>query len=211
MFKEHLMANSTENGDFGPRSAAVDRETGETKVRVELHLDESDAFQCDTGIGFLDHMLELFAKHGRFGLRVTCSGDLAVDDHHSVEDVAITLGRALREALGDKSFIQRYGHAYVPMDATLARAVVDLSGRFVLHFDADFARERVGDLSVEMVEHFWYSFAEHAACNLHISVLYGKNTHHQIEAIFKAAARALREAVRRDVAFHRTPSTKGTL
>lgn len=205
------MADSTENGDFGPRSAVVDRETGETKVHVELHLDESDVFQCDTGVGFLDHMLELFAKHGRFGLRVTCSGDLEVDDHHSVEDVAIALGRALREALGEKSFIQRYGYAYVPMDATLARAVVDLSGRFFLHFDADFARERVGDLSVEMVEHFWYSFAEHAACNLHISVLYGKNTHHQIEAIFKATARALREAVLRDLAFHRTPSTKGTL
>lgn len=205
------MADTTENGDFGPRSAAVERDTNETKVRVELRLDEDAAYANDTGVGFLDHMLDLFAKHSGFGLRVTCDGDLEIDDHHSVEDVAIALGTAFKQALGEKAFIRRYGHAYVPMDAALARAVVDLSGRFYLHFEADFARERVGDLSVEMVEHFWYSFAEQAACNLHISVLYGKNTHHQIEAIFKATAQALRAAVRRDVSFSRTPSTKGTL
>lgn len=211
MFDDHFMAESNDNGDLRPRSASVDRETGETKVHVELHLDEPGRFDGETGIGFLDHMLDLFANHGQFGLRVDCDGDLEVDDHHSVEDVAITLGRAFKQALGDKSFIRRYGHAYVPMDAALARAVVDLSGRFYLHFQAEFSRERIGDLSVEMVEHFWYSFAEHAACNLHVEVLYGKNTHHQIEAIFKATARALRDAVHRDVAFSQTPSTKGTL
>ena len=211
MFDQHLMSDSTENGDFGPRSASVTRETNETSVSVELRLDDERSYVNQTGVGFLDHMLDLFAKHGGFGLRVECDGDLEVDDHHSVEDVGIALGTAFKEALGEKAFIRRYGHAYVPMDAALARAVVDLSGRFYLHFDADFARDRVGDLSVEMVEHFWYSFAEHAACNLHISVLYGKNTHHQIEAIFKAAARALRDAVQRDVSFSRTASTKGTL
>ena len=211
MFEQRPMADTTENGEFGPRSASVERETNETSISVELRLDDADIYANDTGVGFLDHMLDLFAKHGGFGLRVKCDGDLEVDDHHSVEDVGIALGSAFRKALGDKAFIRRYGHAYVPMDAALARAVVDLSGRFYLHFEADFARERVGDLSVEMVEHFWYSFAEHAACNLHISVLYGKNTHHQIEAIFKAVARALREAVHRDAAHGRTPSTKGSL
>lgn len=205
------MADTIQNGDFRPRSATVARETAETKVHVELHLDESEPFESRTGIGFLDHMLELFARHGGFGLRVSCEGDLQVDDHHSAEDVAISLGQAFRQALGDKAFIRRYGHSFVPMDDALARAVVDLSGRFYLHFDAEFTRDRVGDLSVELVEHFWYAFAEHAACNLHVSVLSGKNAHHQIEAVFKAAARALREAVQRDVAFRRTPSTKGTL
>lgn len=200
-----------DDGEFGPRSAHVDRETGETKVRVELQLDDTDGYENHTGVGFLDHMLDLFAKHGGFGLRVSCEGDLHVDEHHTVEDVAITLGHAFREALGDKGFIRRYGHAYVPMDSSLARVVVDLSGRFYLRFEADFGRERVGDLPVEMVEHFWYSFAEHLRCNLHVSVLYGSNTHHQIEAIFKAAARALREAVQRDAAYSRVPSTKGSL
>lgn len=205
------MADSIQNGDFRPRSATLDRATAETTVHVELHLDNSEPFESRTGVGFLDHMLELFSRHGGFGLRVTCDGDLHVDDHHSVEDVGITLGQAFRQALGEKAFIRRFGHAYIPMDDSLARVVVDLSGRFYFRFDAQLMRERVGDLSVELVEHFWYSFAEQAACNLHVSVLYGKNTHHQIEALFKAAARALREAVQRDVAFSRTPSTKGTL
>lgn len=200
-----------ENGELPPRSASVERTTSETSVRVVLHLDDTETYVNDTGIGFLDHMLDLFAKHGGFGLTVECDGDLEVDEHHTVEDIGIALGQAFREALGDKGFIRRYGHAYVPMDGTLARAVVDLSGRFYLVFEADFARERVGDLPVEMVEHFWYSFAEHATCNLHLSVLYGRNAHHQIEALFKAAARALREAVHRDPAFSRMPSTKGSL
>jgi imidazoleglycerol-phosphate dehydratase len=201
----------TENGDFGPRSSTVTRETGETKIRIELQLDRTEGYSNDTGLGFLDHMLDLFAKHGGFGLNVRCEGDLHVDEHHSIEDVGIALGTAFREALGDKSFIRRFGYAFAPMDDVLARSVVDLSGRFFLHFEADVAREKVGDFPVEMLEHFWYSFAEQARCNLHISLLYGENAHHQIEAIFKATARALREAVQRDAAFSRIPSTKGAI
>jgi imidazoleglycerol-phosphate dehydratase len=209
------MAEPIENEFFESRAASVARETGETSVRVELELDRAEAsasvYENSTGVGFLDHMLDLFAKHGRFGLRVSCEGDLHVDEHHSVEDVGITLGQAFREALGEKTFIRRFGHAYVPMDEALARAVVDLSGRFYLHFDSPWTRERVGDLPVELIEHFWYSFAENARCNLHVDVLNGRNAHHQIEAIFKAVARALREAVHRDAAYSRTPSTKGSL
>ena len=196
---------------FEPRSASVQRTTNETDVTVQLSLEGSGQYANDTGIGFLDHMLDLFAKHGSFDLDVRCKGDLHIDDHHTVEDVGITLGQAFAEALGDKAHIARYGHAYVPMDETLARTVVDLSGRFHLHFDARFDRERVGDLSTEMVRHFWFSFAEHLRCNLHISVLYGENTHHQIEAIFKSTARALRMAVTRDAAHSQIPSTKGKL
>lgn len=204
------MSEPEENGDFRSRTASVVRATTETNVRIELDLDGGD-YGNETGVGFLDHMLDLFAKHGGFGLEASCEGDLHVDAHHTIEDVGISLGQAFGEALGDKSFIRRYGQAYVPMDGTLVRAVVDLSGRFYLHFGADIARERVGDLPVEMVEHFWYSFAEHARCNLHIDVLHGRNAHHQIEAIFKAVAHALREAVHRDPAFGRVPSTKGSL
>ena len=214
MFVPLPLPTDMENNDtaeLAPRSADVRRETSETKVHVELRLDSPGAFIGGTGIGFLDHMLDLFAKHGGFGLHVTCDGDLEVDEHHTIEDVGIALGTAFSQALGDKGFIRRFGHAYVPMDGTLARTVVDLSGRFYLVFDADLARERVGDFPVEMTEHFWYSFAEHARCNLHISVLYGTNAHHQIEAVFKSTARALREAVRRDPSNARMPSTKGAL
>ena len=154
-------------------------------VTVELGLDGSGTYENATGVGFLDHMLDLFAKHGGFDLNVSCDGDLHIDDHHTTEDIGITLGQAFAEALGDKKHITRYGHAYVPMDETLARTVTDLSGRFYLCFDADFSRPTVGDLSTEMVEHFWYSFAEHLRCNLHVSVLYGSNDHHKVEAIFQ--------------------------
>ncbi len=196
---------------FQPRQAEVSRNTNETQVSVTLGLDGTGRYQNATGVGFLDHMLDLFARHGGFDLDVRCKGDLHIDEHHTVEDVGITLGQAFRQALGDKAYIARYGHAYVPMDESLARAVVDLSGRFYLHFDATFTRERVGDLSTELVRHFWYSFAEHLGCNLHISVLHGDNTHHQIEAIFKATARALRTAVHRDVALGQVLSTKGVI
>lgn len=196
---------------FAPRTASCQRTTGETDVQVVLTLDGTGTYDNQTGVGFLDHMLDLFAKHGGFDLTVRCTGDLHVDDHHTVEDVGITLGQAFAEALGDKAHITRYGHAYVPMDETLARAVVDLSGRFYLHFDATFARSTVGDLSTEMVEHFWYSFAEHVRCNLHVAVLYGTNTHHQVEAIFKSVARALRVAVARETSNAAMPSTKGAL
>jgi imidazoleglycerol-phosphate dehydratase len=199
------------DSNFAPRSATIERTTAETDIRIELTLDGTGSYANDTGIGFFDHMLDLFAKHGGFDLTVRCEGDLDVDDHHTVEDVGIALGQTLREALGDKAHIARYGHAYVPMDETLARAVIDLSGRFYVHFDTVFDRSTVGGLSTEMVEHFWYSVAEHAQCNLHLTVLYGRNTHHKIEALFKAAARALRMAVRRDTAQAKMPSTKGAL
>ena len=200
-----------EQPSFPPRSAEVSRETSETSVTVRIALDGEGRYDVSTGVGFLDHMLDLFARHGRFDLAVKCNGDLHVDDHHTAEDVAITLGQAFRKALGDKAFIARYGSAYVPMDEALARAVVDLSGRFFLHFQAPFSREQVGDLSTEVIRHFWFSFAEHLACNLHVDLLHGDNTHHQVEAVFKAVARALRVAVDRDAAFGRTLSTKGTL
>ena len=200
-----------EQPQFSPRTAEVSRETTETSVTVRIQLDGTGQYDVATGLGFLDHMLELFARHGRFDLAVKCQGDLHVDDHHTAEDVAITLGQAVRKALGDKAFVARYGFAYVPMDEALARAVVDLSGRFFLHFDAPFSREQVGDLSTEVVRHFWFSFAENLACNLHVDLLHGDNTHHQVEAIFKAVARALRAAVERDTAYGRTLSTKGSL
>jgi len=196
---------------FKERKACISRKTKETDVTVSLNLDGTGQYRNETGVGFLDHMLDLFARHGGFDLEVTCDGDLHIDDHHTVEDVGITLGQALGEALGDKAHITRFGHAYVPMDETLARAAVDLSGRFYCHTDAAFDRPSVGDLSTEMVSHFWYSFAEHARCTLHLGVLYGDNTHHKVEALFKAAARALRIAVYRDAANARMPSTKGLL
>mgnify|MGYP006276927515 CR=1 FL=1 len=194
------------------RTASVTRTTNETDISVSVNLDpEQVAYEHDTGIGFLDHMLDLFARHGGFSTDVHCEGDLYVDDHHTTEDIAITLGQAFREALGDKAHIARYGHAYVPMDETLARSVVDLSGRFYCHVEADFERPMVGDLATEMVPHFWYSFAEHLRCNWHVTVLYGSNAHHKIEAIFKSGARALRAAVRRDAAQDKVLSTKGTI
>ena len=193
-----------------PRSATVERQTAETTVRLSLSL-EGGAYDNRTGVGFLDHMLDLFARHGGFGLHVEAEGDLHVDDHHTVEDVGICLGRALAQALGDKAYVARYGEAHVPMDEALARAVVDLSGRAYLVFDADFSRESVGDLSTELVEHFWWSVAEHARMTLHLGVLYGRNDHHRVEALFKAAARALRQAVARDPDGDRLPSTKEAL
>ncbi len=193
------------------RSSSVTRKTMETDVSVMLTLDGSGNYTNQTGIGFLDHMLDLFAKHGHFDLEVQCRGDLNVDEHHTVEDIGICLGQALQQALGDKSHITRYGHAYVPMDEALARTVIDLSGRFTFHFEGDFDRPSVGDLPTELVQHFWYSFAEHAHCTLHIAVLYGVNTHHKIEAIFKSAAKALRIASQRSEFNAPMPSTKGTL
>ena len=197
---------------LSPRRAQVRRATAETSVTVEVDLDPSGgdapSYRNATGVGFLDHMLDLFARHGRLGLQVEADGDLHVDDHHTVEDVGIVLGQALREALGDKAFVARYGHAYVPMDEALARAVVDLSGRAALVFEGDFRRDTVGDLSTELVRHFWWSVAEQVGMTLHISILAGENDHHKIEAVFKSVGRALRMAVARDAAGDRTPSTK---
>ncbi|MFN2480704.1 MAG: imidazoleglycerol-phosphate dehydratase HisB [Pyrinomonadaceae bacterium] len=193
------------------RSAAVHRRTKETDVRVSLTLDGGGDSQIKTGVPFLDHMLELFARHALFDLALECRGDLHIDDHHSVEDVAISIGQALAEALGDKRGITRYGAGLVPMDESLCRAVVDLSGRFYLVYEVEARRQMIGNFSVELAEHFWRSFAEAARLNLHIDLLRGRNTHHILEATFKATARALRQAVERDPRVGGVPSTKGVL
>lgn len=195
----------------GPRSAQVSRKTKETDIRIALTLDGTGASRIHTGIPFLDHMLDLFARHGLFDLEVECRGDLEIDDHHSVEDVAICLGKAFLQALGDKAGIARYGMSLVPMDEALCGAVVDLSGRFYLVYTVETKRARIGNFSVELAEHFWRSFAEALKCNLHINLLRGRNTHHILEASFKATARALRQAVERDPRIRGVLSTKGTL
>jgi imidazoleglycerol-phosphate dehydratase len=193
------------------REAEVRRRTKETDVRVRLSLDGAGRSRVSTGVAFLDHMLELFARHGLFDLEVECRGDLHIDDHHSVEDIAITLGQALAEALGDKAGVSRYGEATVPMDEALCRSVVDLSGRFYLVYAVETRRHMIGNFSVELAEHFWRSLAEAARCNLHIDCLRGRNTHHILEGTFKATARALRKAVERDPRVTGVPSTKGVL
>lgn len=197
--------------DSKARFATVHRKTKETDIRVELNLDGSGQARVSIGVPFLEHMLELFAKHGLFDLRVICKGDLEIDDHHSVEDIAITLGQALVQALGDKSGINRYGEAVVPMDEALCRSVIDLSGRFFLVYEVQTRRQMIGNFSVELAEHFWRSFAETAKLNLHIDCLRGRNTHHILEGTFKASARALRRAVERDSRVTGIPSTKGSL
>jgi imidazoleglycerol-phosphate dehydratase len=193
------------------RAAEARRKTKETDVRVCLVLDGTGQSKVSTGVAFLDHMLELFARHGLFDLEIECRGDLHIDDHHSVEDVAITLGQALAEALGDKAGIARYGFALVPMDEALCRSVIDLSGRFYLVYEVETRRHMIGNFSVELAEHFWRSLAEAARCNLHIDCLRGRNTHHILEGTFKATARALRQAVERDQRVSGVPSTKGVL
>ncbi|HZM87227.1 MAG TPA: imidazoleglycerol-phosphate dehydratase HisB [Blastocatellia bacterium] len=193
------------------RRAQVSRKTKETDIRIALSLDGTGETGISTGIPFLDHMLDLFARHGLFDLEVECRGDLEIDDHHSIEDVAICLGKAFLQALGDKAGIARYGMSMVPMDEALCRAVVDLSGRFYLVYDVETKRTRIGNFSVELAEHFWRSFAEALKCNLHIDLLRGRNTHHILEASFKASARALRQAVERDPRIRGVLSTKGAL
>ena len=193
------------------RAAEVRRKTKETDIRVRLALDGGGRAEVSTGIPFLDHMLELLARHGLFDLEVECRGDLEIDDHHSVEDIAICLGRALAQALGDKTGIARYGAALVPMDEALCRSVVDLSGRFYLVYAVETRRQTIGNFSVELAEHFWRSFAEAARCNLHIDCLRGRNTHHILEGTFKATARALRQATERDGRVTGVLSTKGVL
>lgn len=195
----------------GARTARVHRRTTETEVRVALTLDGAGDARIKTGVPFLDHMLELFTRHGLFDLELECRGDLHIDDHHSVEDVAISLGQAFAQALGDKAGIARYGAGLVPMDESLCRAVVDLSGRFYLVYAVETRRHEINGFSVELAEHFWRSFAEAARMNLHIDLLRGRNTHHILEATFKAAARALRQAVERDPRVGGVPSTKGVL
>ena len=193
------------------RSARIDRKTAETEISLELELDGAGRAEIATGVGFFDHMLTLLAKHAAIDLRVHAKGDLHVDQHHTVEDVGICLGQALRQALGDKSGIRRYGHFTLPMEETLATVAVDLSGRYYLVFQAAFAAPKIGDFDSELVEDFWQAVAANALCNLHVLVHYGRNSHHVSEAIFKAAARALRMAIETDDRLPGVPSTKGTL
>ena len=193
------------------RVGEAQRQTSETAVSIKLNLDGAGHSRITTGLPFLDHMLQLFAKHGLFDLEVVCKGDLEVDDHHSVEDIAITLGQALTQALGDKAGIRRYGEAIVPMDEALCRSCIDLSGRFFLVYEVRTRRQQIGNFSVELAEHFWRSFAETAKFNLHIDYLRGRNTHHILEGTFKATARALRQAVERDPRITGVLSTKGVL
>ena len=193
------------------RTASVKCQTTETDVTVKLNLDGTGKYQINTGIGFFNHMLELFAKHSLIDLTIVTKGDLNVDEHHTVEDTGIVLGMALAKALGNKRGIERYGFM-VPMDETLAEVALDLGGRSYMVWNVQFARAQIGDMPTELFEHFFKSLADNLKANIHINLLYGQNSHHQAEAIFKAFARALRSAVRVD---QRTrlvlPSTKGRL
>lgn len=194
-----------------PRTATIERRTAETEIRLELNVDGSGQSNIKTGVGFFDHMLELFTRHGVFDLTVEANGDLHVDQHHTVEDVGICLGQALRQALGDKAGIRRYGHFTLPMEETLVTTALDLSGRYFLVFGAEFPTAKIGDFDSELVEDFWQAAAANALCNLHVVLHYGRNSHHISEAIFKSAARALRMAVEDDPRMSGVPSTKGTL
>ena len=194
------------------RNASITRNTAETQISLRLSLDGRGVQEIDTGVGFLDHMLTLFAAHGRFDLAVTCRGDTNVDDHHSVEDVGIALGQALRQALGDKRGVRRYGSMLLPMDEALVLCAVDLSGRSCLRFGLEIPTEKVGTFDTELVEEFFNALCREAGLTLHLRQLDGTNSHHIIEAAFKAFARALREAVSIDpAAADAVPSTKGVL
>jgi imidazoleglycerol-phosphate dehydratase len=192
------------------REAHIQRTTGETSIDLSLTLDDEGGSSITTGIGFFDHMLSHIARHGGLRLQLTASGDLHVDDHHLVEDVGLCLGKAVLEALGDKRGIERFGTAFVTMDDALARTTIDLSGRSYLVFNAEFSRETINGLALEMVKEFFRAVASEGKMNLHISLLYGQNAHHQVEAIFKSFGRALRMAVSLTGSTG-IPSTKGVL
>ncbi|MBQ8918669.1 MAG: imidazoleglycerol-phosphate dehydratase HisB [Acidaminococcaceae bacterium] len=203
------MSKSTETKKA--RTAEISRNTAETQVEVRLDLDGDGKCDISTGIGFLDHMLTLLAKHGFMDLTVKAKGDLAVDSHHTVEDIGIVLGAALKEALGDKAGIHRYGNCFIPMDETLAQVCLDFSGRPFLVFGADIPKVQVGNYEAEMTEEFFRAVAMNCGLTLHIRVLYGSNVHHIIEAIFKAFARAVAEAVAKDARVKGVMSSKGVL
>ncbi len=194
------------------RTASIERKTRETLVRVKLNLDGEGTSETNTGIGFLDHMLDQLAFHGLMDLAVSCEGDLHIDSHHTTEDIGIALGQALKEALlGEKKGIRRYGHAYIPMDEALLRAVLDCSGRPDFVFNGEFGRYNLGDLDTQMIPHFFKSLAFNCGLTLHLSILYGSNDHHKCEGLFKAFARALSDAVTLDPRRMGVSSTKGTL
>lgn len=193
------------------RVAEIERNTKETQIKLRLDLDGSGVAEINTGLGFFDHMLTLFTAHSKIDLTLQVRGDLYVDGHHTVEDSGIALGQAFRAALGDKKGIRRYGFFVLPMDETLAQTAIDFCGRPYLVYNASFPVERVGNFDLELAREFWLGFANSAACNLHINVLYGQNGHHISEAIFKSTARAARMAIEFDPRENGVPSTKGTL
>lgn len=193
------------------RQASSKRETSETKINLSVRLDDPTEVEIHTGVGFFDHMLTAFARHGRFGLTVNVEGDLHIDSHHTVEDTGIVLGKMIREALGDKQGIVRFGTSYVPMDDALGFVSLDISGRPFLHFEGDFTMQSLGNFDTELVREFFQAFAFNAGITLHARILYGENTHHKIEALFKALGRALREAVNIDPSIKGVLSTKGLL
>ncbi|MBS7577245.1 MULTISPECIES: imidazoleglycerol-phosphate dehydratase HisB [unclassified Enterococcus] len=193
------------------RQARIERNTFETKIKLSLNLDAQEPVQINTGVGFFDHMLTLFARHSRISLVVDADGDIDVDSHHTVEDVGIVLGQAIKEALGNKSGINRYGTSFVPMDETLGMASLDLSGRSFLVFDATFDNPKLGLFDTELAEEFFQALAFNVQMNLHLKIIHGKNTHHKIESLFKATGRALREAITINPEIKGVNSTKGVL
>ena len=194
------------------RTATINRKTAETDIKLTLNLDGCGKSTIDTGCGFMDHMLTLFAKHGRFDLDLTCNGDIQVDDHHTVEDIGISLGLAFKEALGDKKGVNRYGYMILPMDESLILTAIDFSGRSYLNYDLNILTDKVGNFDTELVEEFWLGFVRNAEATLHIKQLDGSNSHHIIEGAFKSAARSMKEAVAIDVKFSDDiMSTKGVL
>lgn len=193
------------------RTAAIIRKTNETDITLSLNLDGEGRSRVSTGVGFFDHMLTALAKHAQFDLDLRCKGDLHVDAHHSVEDVGIALGQAVIQALGDKTGIVRFGHAYVPLDEALSRCVIDISGRPFLHYDATFKARQIGTMPTELFEDFFWALADHGRLSIHLEALRGRNAHHIAETLFKATARALSMAVARDPRVKGVPSTKGTL
>jgi imidazoleglycerol-phosphate dehydratase len=200
------------SADYPMRTSQVTRNTLETQVSVSLNLDGSGVAKLASGVPFLDHMLDQIARHGLVDLDISAKGDLHIDAHHTVEDIGITLGQAFAKAVGDKKGIRRYGHAYVPLDEALSRVVIDLSGRPGLVFAVEFSRGMIGEFDVDLVSEFFQGFVNHAGVTLHIDNLRGKNSHHQVETIFKAFGRALRMAVEVDLRLGGAmPSTKGSL
>ncbi len=193
------------------RQASIERNTFETKIKLTVNLDQQEPVEIATGVGFFDHMLTLFARHSRISLLVTVDGDTWVDSHHTVEDVGIVLGQAIREALGKKEGINRYGTSFVPMDETLGMASLDLSGRSYLVFDAHFDNPKLGDFDTELVEEFFQALAFNLQMNLHLKILHGKNSHHKSESLFKSTGRALREAITINPEIQGVNSTKGIL
>jgi len=201
-----------DNAQATARSATVSRDTLETQITVSVCLDGTGQAECDTGLPFLEHMLDQIARHGMVDLNIKANGDLHIDAHHTVEDIGITLGQALAQAVGDRRGILRYGHAYVPLDEALSRVVIDFSGRPSLHYNVPFTRASVGDFDVDLFSEFFHGLVNHAQLTLHIDNLKGENSHHQAETVFKAFGRALRMAVSADErAPSAMPSTKGVL